>query len=76
MKTEKERIHYDIKDIKHEFYSDHIKYIYTIETHDSISSGDTEIVKEFKLPETLKEFIDTHGLTKKQLVDWLNQNFK
>jgi hypothetical protein len=44
----------------------------------SFPGGPDELIlfKEVKIAETLKEFRELHGLTKEELVEWLNENYE
>jgi len=52
------------------------KYKYTFESDVYLDSDNIEVRKEVEVPETMNEFLDMHGLKKKELVKWLNENYK
>ena len=54
------------------------KYITTtLESDDLLTSdGYVEVIVKESVPETLTEFRETHGLSKLQLLDWLNDYYQ
>jgi len=48
-----------------------------LESDDLISTdGYVEVIVKESVPETLKEFRETHGLSKLELLDWLNDYYQ
>ena len=53
-----------------------IRYGYRIQSKEKINTFKAKLVYEYDEPETIGEFIDMHGLPKKELLKWLNKNYK
>lgn len=52
-------------------------YTYTFQSQEWFDQGsEIEIYKEVEVPEKIKEFLEAKCLTKDELVDWLNKNYK
>lgn len=49
---------------------------YTFESSQFIDINNLEFYTEIYEPETLKEFKEHHNIPKKELLDWLNNNYK
>lgn len=49
---------------------------YIIESAEWFPAKKATMIKEFLEPETLKEFREEKELSKTELVDWLNKNYK
>lgn len=51
-------------------------YIYEFKTHKPIDIDNTKCFIEIDVAETLAEFRQKNNLSKDQLVEWLNKNYK
>jgi len=49
---------------------------YEIQSYYPLEACLREIFIEVDEPETIKEFLKVHNITKTELVEWLNQNYK
>ena len=52
------------------------EFIYRIQTNEQIDLETIEFYVEVEEPETYKEFKKEHNLNSKQLIEWLNKNYK
>ena len=53
------------------------RYIYTFSSSELLPNIETmECFVEVEEPETLKEFLEENNIPKKELVQWLNKNYK
>ena len=51
-------------------------YLYTVESEEIINLESFECSHEIKQPETIKEFKELNGMKEKDLIKWLNENYK
>lgn len=54
----------------------HSMYEYKFSSDELIHADSVEVTHEVEIPETLKEFREQKGLSKLELVEWLNQYYK
>jgi len=52
------------------------KYTYEFTTYEPVDIETLECFVEVDVPETLSEFRQIHGLSKEELTEWLNKNYK
>lgn len=51
-------------------------YTYEFKTHEPIDTETLECFVEVDVPETLAEFRQMNNLSKEELTEWLNKNYK
>jgi len=81
MKKEKKKVDLSLQQVDCErrnpvFGDMRFDYTYTFVGHEGLNPEAFEIFTEIEVPETLVEFREMHGLSKDELVDWLNKNYK
>jgi len=53
-----------------------VKYKYTFYLDEFVSLEDAKFIIKEEIPETIKEFIKENNTTKKQVLEFLNKNYK
>lgn len=82
MKTVKKKLDCSVESVSMEkmeclWGGDRPVYTYTIKTNSYIPNIETlELFVDVEEPETLAEFREQKDITKVELVDWLNKNYK
>ena len=78
MKTVVKEIDFTLREIKTGCKYDLMEYITLKITTDEpvFSQHGLKMFLEVEEPETIKEFITHHNITKNELVEWLNKNYK
>jgi len=78
MKTEYKEVKFDLDGISYTVNGNTDTSYVDVDVRMPIDT-DLENLKIFEpvqIPETLKEFIKDKNITKKELLDWLNENYK
>jgi hypothetical protein len=78
MKTEYEEVEYKFNGIDY-CLNDPLGISYkevSIQLPINTDISNMKILATVKVSETLKEFIEEKNITKKELLDWLNENYK
>ena len=83
MKTVKKQVHLNLESMSLDqegrcsFGTTDYRFRYEFTGYDNLDNIDTlEVFIEVEEPETIKEFLCENDITKKDLVKWLNKNYK
>lgn len=80
MKKGKKKVdlHWEHTTLDHDFFLPHIiqEYTYVFKSNENIDVRNLECFIEIDVPETISEFREMHNLSKGDLIEWLNENYK
>ena len=76
MKTVKEQVYLTAESIEYENNCDKIGYRYTFTSPEPIDIYSMEHFVEVGVPENMGEFRKLNRVSSKELLDWLNKNYK
>lgn len=77
MRKEKKEVEIELTGVEVQAYGyNNKKYIYTIESYKHITKDNFKAFIDVDIPETFKEFKKQKGVTNKQILEFLNKNYK
>jgi len=74
MKTKYIPIELDLESLDHHFIEGLYAYNYKLTTNDRLPEN--KVFIKVEEPETIKEFISLHDISKQDVIDFLNDNYK